>query len=260
MKEEYYVYAYLDPRKPGFYKYENYIFSYEPIYIGKGIKNRIEKHLKLKVEKLNYNSKFYNTLNKLKNLNLEPIKFKLEENLNDYNAKQKEIELITKIGRLDLNKGTLLNLTDGGEGVLNPIITSNRRNHSGVFGNRKLTRDIIEKSAKSRTGLKQKREHKINACIGKGCKPILQYNLKGEFIKEFELGFNFRKSEFKHVNETIRRGRRMAYGYLWIFKNNVEILKIIEPYTPTINSPNKYKNIKNEYNCEPFNLRCLRDS
>jgi hypothetical protein len=36
---QFYVYVYLDPRKPGKYKYNNYEFDYEPL-----IKNR-ESHL-----------------------------------------------------------------------------------------------------------------------------------------------------------------------------------------------------------------------
>lgn len=41
-----YVYIYLDPRKQGNYKYENYFFDYEPFYVGKGCKNRLYAHLK----------------------------------------------------------------------------------------------------------------------------------------------------------------------------------------------------------------------
>ena len=45
MKQIYYVYAYLDTRKPGHFIYQNYKFEYEPFYIGKGRANRLYKHL-----------------------------------------------------------------------------------------------------------------------------------------------------------------------------------------------------------------------
>jgi len=32
---KYYVYVYLDSRKPGKYKYGEYEFDYEPFYVGK---------------------------------------------------------------------------------------------------------------------------------------------------------------------------------------------------------------------------------
>ena len=41
----FYVYAYLDPRKPGKFKYGEYEFTHEPFYIGKGTKSRINRHL-----------------------------------------------------------------------------------------------------------------------------------------------------------------------------------------------------------------------
>lgn len=44
-KNRFYVYALLDPRKPGKYKYGEYEFDYEPFYVGKGSGDRCEHHL-----------------------------------------------------------------------------------------------------------------------------------------------------------------------------------------------------------------------
>ena len=44
-KTDFYVYAYLDPRKPGNFTYAEYNFGYEPFYIGKGRNYRYKYHL-----------------------------------------------------------------------------------------------------------------------------------------------------------------------------------------------------------------------
>lgn len=41
----FYNYIYLDTRKPGKYEYETICCLYEPIYIGKGHKNRYLAHI-----------------------------------------------------------------------------------------------------------------------------------------------------------------------------------------------------------------------
>jgi hypothetical protein len=49
---DYYVYALLDPRKPGPFRYGRWVFSHEPFYIGKGQGSRAEFHHRYDV---NYN-------------------------------------------------------------------------------------------------------------------------------------------------------------------------------------------------------------
>jgi hypothetical protein len=41
----FYVYAILDPRKPGHFRYGHFKFEYEPIYIGKGNGKRSLAHI-----------------------------------------------------------------------------------------------------------------------------------------------------------------------------------------------------------------------
>ena len=74
----------------------------------------------------------------------------IETGLTADRAKILEIELIKQYGRKDKNKGTLVNLTDGGDGLLNP------------------TKEQIENRTK------------------KTKKPISVYNLKGEYLRYFE--------------------------------------------------------------------------
>lgn len=113
-----YVYIYLNPLKPGVYKYGEYLFEYEPFYVGKGIKQRFLSHVCESDEKC-INKLKHNVINKIKknNFDLKDYIFKLHEEITDSVACEKEIELIKLIGRRDKKLGPLTNLTDGGEGA-----------------------------------------------------------------------------------------------------------------------------------------------
>lgn len=113
MTLDYYVYALLDSSKIGNYIYGEYNFDYEPFYIGKGKGKRIKNTL--------YdNSPFKkNKILKLKRNNIKVISIKLFDKLSNNEAIVKEKEIISIIGRRDLNKGPLVNTTDGGDGRLN---------------------------------------------------------------------------------------------------------------------------------------------
>jgi len=112
MIDNYYIYIYLDPRKSGQYCYKDFCFLSEPMYIGKGKGKRYKEVGSKKRSQL-----FINKINKIKQSGLEPIVFKLYENLNENQSFELEKNLIKEIGRIDLNFGSLLNMTDGGEGI-----------------------------------------------------------------------------------------------------------------------------------------------
>jgi len=110
---EHYVYIYLDTRKSGIFVYGDLLFDHEPFYIGQGKNDRYKTSLK-------HGSKYkMNKINKIIEDGYEPRVIKLYENLNFEKAIKLEMELINLIGRRDLGKGPLVNLTDGGEGTLN---------------------------------------------------------------------------------------------------------------------------------------------
>lgn len=124
MENIYYVYVYLDPRKPGKYIYGNYKFNYEPFYIGKGKDKRITCHL---FEKNSNNKLKFNKIQKIKRESKKGVIIsKLKSNLLENDAFILETNLILNIGRIDLKTGPLTNLTDGGEGSSNCIFTKER--------------------------------------------------------------------------------------------------------------------------------------
>ena len=112
-KNIFYVYAYLDPRKPGPYKYGDNEFSHEPFYIGKGHGSRCTRTTKRSVW-------VGNKLGKFKRNGLKVIIIKIAENLCEEDAYKLEIKTIKHLGRCNLETGPLVNLTDGGDGLRNP--------------------------------------------------------------------------------------------------------------------------------------------
>jgi hypothetical protein len=123
-----YIYVYLNPLKNGCYKYGKHQFDHEPFYIGKGSDNRINVHIREAKRNAGTNRHKTNTISKIKKSGYEPIRFKLYENITDHSANRLERFLIARIGRADLKRGPLTNLTDGGEGVLGYKHDENSKN------------------------------------------------------------------------------------------------------------------------------------
>jgi hypothetical protein len=113
------VYIYLDPRKPGNYKYGDYSFEFEPFYVGQGNLKRHTIHYEAALSDPTYSKSYkHNKLVKLISLDLEPIILILHKDLSQDESYSKEIELISLIGRSDINTGCLTNRTNGGPGTI----------------------------------------------------------------------------------------------------------------------------------------------
>ena len=110
-KNNFYVYVLLDPRKPGIFIYEDLIFDFEPFYVGKGILNRIN------ISKYdNSNKHKVNKVRKIEDLGLNIISYKIYDKISEKIAFDYEITTIKKIGKIILNEGPLVNVSDGGAG------------------------------------------------------------------------------------------------------------------------------------------------
>jgi hypothetical protein len=115
----------------------------QPFYIGKGKGNRYKDSYK--------RSKYwFNVVNKHGFIPLI-----LHDNLSDEKAIELEKYYISKFGRKDLGLGPLVNMTDGGDGSSNKVITdefrkkcSDRMNGNKINLNRKHSDDVNIKKGK----------------------------------------------------------------------------------------------------------------
>lgn len=86
----------------------------------------------------------------------------LQRNLTWEEACELEVILIEFFGRKDLNKGSLCNLTDGGEGRYGGVVSkSTRLKQSKTRRGRKQTREWINNRAQSLKGKPLSKEHKL---------------------------------------------------------------------------------------------------
>lgn len=191
MENKYYIYIFLDSTKPGHYEYDGLKFNYEPFYVGKGSGDRIKTSL------YNRESPFKsNKINKIKKSGGEIISIKLYENLENIESLELEKVIINKIGRRDLGLGTLVNQTDGGDGRINVIVSSETK--------RKISE--TKKSQNLSTPHSEETKYKLKE-INKGDKNPMFDKKHTEKVKEDQsnrvLGHNHPMFGKKHTNETI---------------------------------------------------------
>jgi hypothetical protein len=119
----------------------------EVFYIGIGSDNYYKR-----AYSKNYRNKYWNNIINKTNYDVEIVL----DNLNKKNCIEKEIEFIKLYGRIDLKTGTLVNLTDGGEGL-------NGFNHSDLAKlkisefqkNKVFSKETKKKISESKIGKKR---------------------------------------------------------------------------------------------------------
>lgn len=142
-----YVYLYSDPSR-----------NNEPIYVGMGKGGRYKRHL-LRSDR----HPMTHRVQAMKRDGVEPTITFLCENVDQELAALVEQEAISKFGRKDLGRGTLLNLTDGGDGCYNPS-EETRRKMSEARTGKKQSADVVERRAAKLRG-KARPQHVIDAVV-----------------------------------------------------------------------------------------------
>jgi hypothetical protein len=149
----FYVYVYLDPRKPGYYVYGNYIFEYEPFYVGKGCNGRSHHHLQEWYQKQNKNKFMTRKINKIRKVTgADPFIIKVNEGLTEDISFELERELICVIGRHDEKLGPLCNHTDGGEGSSGMIVSEETRKKQSDAHKGKITSEETKQKMRLHKG------------------------------------------------------------------------------------------------------------
>lgn len=147
MQNSYYVYVYLDIRKPGHYIFGDLVFAFEPFYVGKGTKKRYQEHLNEAYNNTGRgkNPHKCNTIRKIKKeTGQDPKIIFLYENLTPTQAVKHEIQTIDCVGRHNIGSGPLTNITRGGQGGCGPHSKVTRKKMSKAQKGKPKTNEHIE--------------------------------------------------------------------------------------------------------------------
>lgn len=129
MRNDFYVYVLLDPRKPGDYQYGSLRFKHEPFYVGKGKGNRDASHFRpgniARDAKTQKNTHKVNKIRKIVEAGFYPAPVRIKSDVTEIRAFELEVKAIRLIGRG--KHGPLVNCTDGGEGTSGYILSAAQR-------------------------------------------------------------------------------------------------------------------------------------
>ena len=211
MNKKYYLYRHIRVDKN------------EPFYIGIGTKTNADIKYGT-YTRANIKSKKNNVWVKITNKTSYIVEILIESDDYDF-IKKKEIEFVKLYGRIDLKTGTLTNMTDGGEGTTNVIVSEHSRQLRSLFqkGRKKSKESILKQiETRKKNGFKLSDEAKRKISLTKS-KAVLQYSLEGTLIKQWntvieaseELGI----PKTSIVQCANYNGRRVftAFNYIWLY-------------------------------------------
>jgi hypothetical protein len=170
-------------------------------------------------------------------------KYKVEILLESDNyefIKEKEVEFVQLYGRKDLGLGTLVNMTNGGDGMLGHIFSEkHRKNLSNARKGMKLSDYTKRKQSESKKGILLSKEHKEKLSKAKlghtptkesvekssknRQKKIKQFTKNNEFIKEWESILIASKTldiNNCQIGQVCKGKQKSAGGFIWEYANN----------------------------------------
>ena len=208
---KYYVYLYLNPLKPGKFIYDDLEYFYEPFYVGKG-KNR-RKYAHLYSNKEDHNRLKINIINKILKNGEYPIIEILFESNSEEESYKKEVDIINIIGRRDLKRGPLSNMTNGGDGS-NRIQTKEEKIKKSELVKNKIKNGILWGFFKP--GYKETQE-----------KSVLQFDINGNLIKRWnsivEIKSTLVDVHRSHISACCRGLRKTHNGFIWKYEKESDI-------------------------------------
>jgi len=242
----FYVYLYLDPRKPGEYQYGEYHFDYEPFYVGKGKGKRYYDHIK---RRKSYKTPAAKKVCSLVENGTIPTILIYEDGLNSANAFELEINMIKTIGRRDLGIGPLLNLTDGGDGVSNVSIQTREKLRNRIVSEK--TKDKIRKKRAeqvfSEESIKKRNRSMEISMIGNtnGAKEFIIFSIKTgnhkivKNLKEYSSDNNLNYGHMMDVSKGRRKHHRGLVVSIYDKSNPEDIIDKMKHITITRRFPSR---------------------
>lgn len=252
-KKKYYVYSLLDPEKPGRFEYDgiNFVFNFEPFYIGKGKGKRCFQHFSEKELARKYNNIKDGKIHRIIRNGFDPAKYVviIKDTLAEKQAYKLEMKYIKILGRIDIQTGILSNLSGGGDGGgIGTVSKSKGKTYEQIYGPEK-SKEMKEIRKERFLGKNNPMFGKPGPMLGKNQSqkvkkrlsefhsiPIVQLDKSGNLIREWESTLVAGRSlnlAPTAIGNCLSKRSKSAAGSYWFYKEAYDLGDFILPQYPT---------------------------